>query len=82
MKAFPHMTYRLGIIFYSTLYITLVTFVCIALTIGFNPVAYSANEDMGMVTLTVGVQGQLGPGTTVSVDYRLLDDTAVGEGSN
>ena len=53
-----------------------------ALRIGFNPVMYTVREDVGAVTLTVEVlQGQPGPGTTVPVSYRLLDDTALGEDS-
>ena len=66
--------------FNSTLFITLTTF--IELRIGFNPDTYTVNEDVVTVNLIVGVlEGQAGPGTSVTVDYQLLDGTAVGEDS-
>ena len=62
------------------MYTTLFTF--IELRIGFNPDTYTVNEDVGTVNLIVEVlQGQPGPRTAVSVDYQLLDATAVGENS-
>jgi hypothetical protein len=62
------------------MYITLTIFV--ELTIGFDPDTYSEREDVGTVNLNVRVlDGQPGPGTIVTVDYRLLDGTAVGEDS-
>ena len=66
--------------FNSTLFITLTTF--IELRIGFNPDTYTVNEDVVTVNLIVGVlEGQSGPGTSVTVDYQLLDGPAVGEDS-